>query len=140
MLQRLDRRGDAAETAYRRAIEFAGALMARASNPVRATIDRADVREALALLVLEAGNREAARGLLEGAVEDLRSLAGSPRVGWMLGERFTSLAEGFRKLGDVARAEEVSSWAGSTGTRPARKPADGAGERKGAQKAGADSG
>ena len=59
VMQRLDRPGDA-ESAYRRAIEFAGSLMERSSSPARATIDRADVREALALLVL--GERAKRRG------------------------------------------------------------------------------
>ena len=83
VMQRLDRPGDA-ESAYRRAIEFAGSLMRRSSSPARATIDRADVREALALLVLESGRSDVARGLLEGAVGDLRSLQGSRNVWPML--------------------------------------------------------
>ena len=58
---------------------------------------------------------DAARGLLEGAVGDLRMLQGSRRIRPMLAERFASLAEGFRKLGDLERAETVSSWAGPTG-------------------------
>ncbi len=73
-------------------------------------------------------------------MEDLRSLQGSPRVGWMLGERFTSLAEGFRKLGDLERAEEVAGWAGATGGRLPRKAADGSGEREDVHKPGGDSG
>jgi eukaryotic-like serine/threonine-protein kinase len=130
VMQRLDRPGDA-DSAYRRAIDFAGSLMERSSNPVRATIDRADVREALALLVLEAGGRGTARELLEGAVGDLRSLQGSRRI-WpmMLAERFASLAQGFRKLGDLDRAETVAGWASPGNGRPTRKPSGGSGERK----------
>ncbi len=126
VLQRLGRSDDA-EAAYRRAIDFAGTLMGRASNPARATIDRADVREALALLVLELGNHDAARGLLEGAVGDLRSLEGSPQIRPLLAERFASLGEGFRKLGDLERAETVSSWAGTTGGRRESRRGDLAG-------------
>jgi tetratricopeptide (TPR) repeat protein len=126
VMQRRDRPEDA-EAAYRRAIDFAGTLMGCASNPARATIDRADVREALALLVLERGDHDAARGLLEGAVGDLRSLHGTLGLRPMLAERFASLAEGFRKLGDLERAETVSSWAGTTGERGARRPSGGGG-------------
>ena len=57
VMQRLDRLGEA-ESCYRRAIDFAGDLMKRSSNPARATIDRADVREALGRLVLDGGQRE----------------------------------------------------------------------------------
>jgi eukaryotic-like serine/threonine-protein kinase len=128
VLQRLGRPREA-DDAYRRAIDFAGTLMGRASNPARATIDRADVREALALLVLEGGDQESARGLLEGAVGDLRSLEGSPQIRPLLVERFASLGEGFRKLGDLERAETVSSWAGPLGGRPPRKPSGGPGGR-----------
>ena len=70
VMQRLGRPGEA-EAAYGRAIDFAGFLMERSTNPARATVDRADVREALALLVLEGGRRDTARALLEGAVSDL---------------------------------------------------------------------
>jgi eukaryotic-like serine/threonine-protein kinase len=135
VMQRLGRPGDA-EAAYRRAIDFAGALKGRTSSPARATIDRADVRVALALLVLDEGNRDAARGLLEEAVGDLRSLDGSPRVRPMLSERFRSLAEGFRKLGDLERAKTVAGWAGPTGGGPPRGPSGGSGERKSARKPG----
>ncbi len=126
VMQRLDRPGDA-ENAYRRAIEFAGFLMERSGSPTRATIDRADVREALGLMVLEGGQRDVARGLLEGAVGDLRSLQGNRRVWPMLSERFTSLADGFRKLGDNERAEVVAGWSRPVGARPVRKSA---GERR----------
>jgi tRNA A-37 threonylcarbamoyl transferase component Bud32/tetratricopeptide (TPR) repeat protein len=124
VMQRLDRPGDA-ESAYRRAIEFAGSLMERSSSPARATIDRADVREALALLGLECGRSDVARGLLEGAIGDLRSLQGSRNVWPMLTERFASLAEGFRKLGDFERAEMVAGWARTGGGRAARKASNG---------------
>jgi eukaryotic-like serine/threonine-protein kinase len=137
VMQRLERVGDA-EAAYRRAIEFAGSLMERSSSPTRATIDRADVREALALLVLESGERDSARRLLEGAVGDLRMLQGSRRIWPMLAERFASLAEGFRKLGDLDRAETVASWARPGGGRAPRKASAGIGERKNAPKPRAD--
>ena len=127
VMQRLDRPGDA-ESAYRRAIEFAGSLMERSSSPARATIDRADVREALALLVLESGRSDVARGLLEGAVGDLRSLQGSRNVWPMLSERFASLAEGFRKLGDLEERKR-SRAGGRGGWTAARNPAGGFDER-----------
>jgi tetratricopeptide (TPR) repeat protein len=128
VMQRLERPGDA-ESAYRQAIDFAGSLMERSSSPTRATIDRADVREALALLVLERGERDRARGLLEGAVSDLRMLQGSRHIWPMLAERFASLAEGFRKLGHLDRAETVAGWARPSGGRLPRKPSAGSGER-----------
>ena len=129
VMQRLDRPSDA-ESAYRRAIDFAGTLMEHSSSPARATIDRADVREALALLVLERGERDTARGLLEGAVGDLRLLQGSRHIWPMLAERFASLARGFRKLGDAERAQTVESWVRPEGGRPARKPSGESGERR----------
>ena len=118
VMQRLDRPGDA-ESSYRRAIEFAGSLMERSKSPARATIDRADVREALALLVLGTGQRDEALSLLEGAVDDLRSLQGSRNVGPLLSERFETLADGFRKLGEAGRAETVAGWARRWGAAPA---------------------
>ncbi len=116
VMQRLDRTGEA-ELAYRRAIDFAGSLMERSSSPARATIDRADVREALALLLLERGERTTAAVQLEGAVSDLRLLQGSWHIWPMLSERFASLAEGFRKLGDMERAEAVEALARPEGGR-----------------------
>jgi eukaryotic-like serine/threonine-protein kinase len=119
VMQRLDRPGEA-EAAYRKAIEFAGSLMKRSTTPARATIDRADVREALAILVLEGGRRDLASELLEGAVGDLRALHGSRQLSPLLSERFASLAEGFRKLGDPERADTVAGWARPVSGRPPR--------------------
>jgi eukaryotic-like serine/threonine-protein kinase len=129
VMQRLDRPAEA-ESSYRRAIEFAGSLMERSKSPARATIDRADVREALALLALEQGRRDEARNLLDGAVEDLRSLQGSRNVWPLLAERFQSLADGYRKLGEAGRAETVAGWARAVGGKPPRKPPGGFDERK----------
>jgi tetratricopeptide (TPR) repeat protein len=129
VMQRLDR-PEEAESSYRRAIEFAGSLMKRSKSPARATIDRADVREALALLVLETGHPDEALSLLEGAVEDLRSLQGSRDLWPLLSERFDTLADGFRKLGKAERAETVAGWARAVGKRPPRKPSGGSKERK----------
>jgi hypothetical protein len=46
----------------------------------------------------------------------------------MLTERFASLAEGFRKLGDLERAETVADWARPAGGRQPRKASNGIGE------------
>jgi eukaryotic-like serine/threonine-protein kinase len=121
VIQRLDRPGEA-ESFYRRAIEFAASLMKRLKSPARATIDRADVREALALLVLERGQRDEALNLMEGAVDDLRSLQGSRNVWPLLSERFETLADRFRKLGEAGRAETVAGLVRAVGGRPPRKP------------------
>jgi predicted Ser/Thr protein kinase/tetratricopeptide (TPR) repeat protein len=117
VLQRLDRSGEA-ESSYRRAIEFAGDLMKRSPTPVRATIDRADVREALASLVLVGGARDQARTLLAEAVADLRSLEGTRHISPLLSERYESLAEDFRKLGETEQAETIAGWARARGARP----------------------
>ncbi len=117
VLQRLDR-ADEAELSYRRSIEFAGDLMRRSPTPVRATIDRADVQEALARLVLDGGQREQARGLLEVAVADLRSLEGTRHVSPLLSDRYESLAEDFGKLGETERAETIAGWARQSDVRP----------------------
>ena len=117
VLQRLDRPNEA-ESSYRRAIDFAGDLMKRSPTPVRATIDRADVREALARLNLEGGQRDQARRLLEAAVADLRSLEGSRHLSPLLSERYESLAEDFGKLGETERAETIAGWARPPGPRP----------------------
>ena len=58
----LDRPSEA-EAAYGRAIEFAGSLMERSSNPARATIDRADVREALRAYSFSRRDDETPHGL-----------------------------------------------------------------------------
>jgi eukaryotic-like serine/threonine-protein kinase len=121
VMQRLDRRGDA-ESCYLRAIEFAGDLMKRSTSPARATIDRADVREALARLVLDGGQRDQARLLLEGAVADLRSLEGARRMSPLLAERFESLAEDFGKLGETERAKTIANWTRPTRARPSGEP------------------
>ena len=71
-----------------------------------------------------------ARGLLDQAVGDLRSLQESWHAGPMLGERFASLAEGFEKLGDNDRATAVAAWARPAAGRPPRKPSVGPGEPK----------
>ena len=120
VMQRLGRPRDA-ETGYRRAIDLAGSLIERSPSPARATIDRADVREALARLVLEGGDREQARTLLEGAVADLHSLDGTRRLSPLLAERFESLAQGFEALGESERAEVVAGWAHPARVRPPSK-------------------
>jgi serine/threonine protein kinase len=129
VMQRLARPDDA-ESSYRRAIEFAGSLMERSKNPVRATIDRADVREALALLVLERGQQDEARSLLEGAVGDLQSLQIARNVSPLVSERFESIADGFRRLGDAERAEMLLGWARAAGGRPTRKGSGGLDRRR----------
>jgi serine/threonine protein kinase len=124
VMQRLDH-PDQAESSYRFAIERAGWLMQHSSTPTRATIDRADVREALALLALERGRSDEAASLLDGAVADLRSLQGSRNVGPLLSERYETLADGFRKLGESERAETVAGWSRAVGRRPPRRPPGG---------------
>jgi serine/threonine protein kinase len=124
VMQRLEH-PDEAEAAYRFAIERAGWLMQHSDAPTRATIDRADVREALALLALERGRSNEAASLLEGAVADLRSLQGARNVGPLLSERFETLADGFRKLGEPERAETVAGWSRAVGRRPPRRPPGG---------------
>ena len=51
-----------------------------------------------------------------------------------MGERFASLAEGFRKLGDVERAESVAGWARPPSGHPPRRPPGGVEVRKDAVK------
>jgi serine/threonine protein kinase len=113
-----ERRGriDEAEACYRRAIDLAGTLIERSPAPLRARVDRADVREALAYIQLERGFKDEARALLEAAVSELRSLRmpGLPRP---LADRFQSLAEAFRSLGDNGRADEVAKLADRPGPK-----------------------
>jgi tetratricopeptide (TPR) repeat protein/tRNA A-37 threonylcarbamoyl transferase component Bud32 len=104
------RLGQTAEAvaSYRRAIALAGDLIGRLSETGRPRLDRAITREALALLELEGGRGDAARALLDGAAEDLRSLGANGRGGQAPPERFESLAEAYRRLGDTERAEELT--------------------------------
>ena len=68
-----------------------------------------------ALLVLERGERDSAAGCWRGPSAICGSLQGSRHVSPLLAERFASLAEGFRKLGDIERAETVAGWARPAG-------------------------
>jgi predicted Ser/Thr protein kinase/tetratricopeptide (TPR) repeat protein len=104
-----------ADASYRRAIELAGTLIERIPKSMRARVDRADVSEALACLQEQRGLADQARVLLEAAVSDLESLHGhgpAPPIA----DRFESLAEAFRSLGDTRRADEVARLA--SGPRP----------------------
>jgi len=117
-----------AEACYRRAIDLAGTLIERSPGSFRPTVDRADVREALAYLQQERGLSGEARALLEAAVSDLRSLPASG-MSPLLADRFESLAEAFRNFGDTSRSEEIARLATGRGPRPARpKPGGPPGE------------
>jgi eukaryotic-like serine/threonine-protein kinase len=111
---------DEADVCYRRAIDLAGTLIERSPGSFRARLDRADVRAALAYLRQERGSADLARGLFEAALSDLQSLParGAPPP---MADRFESLAEGFRRLGDMQRSEEIARLANSRGPRPGRE-------------------
>ena len=119
-------RGEA-EASYRRAIDLAGTLIERVEQP-DASDDRPG-RRARGARISGARPRPARRSgdAAGGAVADLRSLKGSRNVGPLLSERFESLAQGFRKLGERDRAETVAGWARAVGRRPPRRPSDGLG-------------
>ncbi len=107
---RRTRRPDEAEARYRRAIELAGTLLNHLPTNLRARLDRADTREALALLEAERGRDDQARSQLAAAVADLQAVAtDEPRPA--ISDRFNDLAEDYRELGDAAQARELSRWA-----------------------------
>ncbi len=82
-------------------------------------MDRADVRDALAYLEQTRGFPDEARALLEAAVSDLRSLPAGA-IGHLLADRLESLAEAFRRLGDIKRSEEIARLASGAAERRPR--------------------
>ena len=81
-------------------------------------IDRADIREALAMLQFERGRREQARSLLDAAAEDLRSVESDVPRFVPHAERYRKLAEDFRQLGETERAEEMARRADAIDSQP----------------------
>jgi serine/threonine protein kinase len=107
---------DEAEACYRRAIDLAGALVDRDSKDLRARLDRADTREAWALLEDQRDRKEQALTLLGASASELQSLAirgPMPSVA----DRFEDLAEDYQGLGYVDQANEMSLWADRLRTR-----------------------
>lgn len=105
-------RPNEAEARYRRTVELAGTHIEHAPTNVRARMDRADTREALALLEDERGRRGRARAMLEAAAADLQSIATAgptPSVS----DRFDDYAEDYRSPGNRDRADEMDRWAGT---------------------------
>jgi eukaryotic-like serine/threonine-protein kinase len=104
-------RADEAEGCYRRAIGLTESLIERAPENARARIDRADIREALAMLLFERGRRDQrdqARSLLDAAAEELRFVeTGRARIP-PLADRYREMAEDFRQLGETERADEMT--------------------------------
>jgi tetratricopeptide (TPR) repeat protein len=124
VLQRLKRPGDA-EARYRKAIALGGSLIERSPRPARARFDRADVEEILARLQLERGQRDEARSLLDAAAADLQFLVTGIQRALPLEDRFESLAEVYRQLGETERAEDMGRWAQKAAVRhsqPGREP------------------
>jgi len=121
VFQRLGRADDA-EACFRRAVDLAGSLIERSPGKIRPVIDRVDTREALARLQLDRGRRDEARTLVEAAARELRALARTATLIPPVVDRFESLAEDFRKLGDTGSAAEMSRRARgrSSPERPGR--------------------
>jgi serine/threonine protein kinase/tetratricopeptide (TPR) repeat protein len=105
-LQRLQR-SEEAETCYRRAIAFEGALLDRAPRDGRARYDRATTRHALATLLLSIDRIDEAKRALDLAAHELQTLATSDTSRRPPPDLFDRLADTFRDLGEIDRAEEM---------------------------------
>jgi tetratricopeptide (TPR) repeat protein len=121
VLRRLGR-SDQADDRYRQAIELAGTLLDRDPRDVRARVDRADTREALALLDLERGRKDEALTLLAAAAADLQSVAVKGPMP-SIADRFEDLSEDYEGLGDPGRAEEMAARASRLRSRIGPPPA-----------------
>ena len=110
VLSRL-KRTDKAEMCYRRVIDLISGQVENGPAPEDRLLDRATVREELALLELDRGRREGARTLLEAAAADLQEITQAEHIPPPLAGRFATLADAFEKLGDQGRAQELSRQA-----------------------------
>ena len=126
----LQRSGDPSRAAprYREAIALGVRLVREATDRWRALMDRADAREALAWLLIEAGRPEEARPLLDRAAEDLDALEPEERSRAPAIDRLRILAGDYRRLGDAARADELDRAADDAPDDPPR-PRPGPGPR-----------
>ena len=127
----LQRSGDPGRAAprYREAIDLGDRLIREAPEQRwRPLLDRADAREALAWLLIEGGRPEEARSLLDDAVEDLDALEPDVRSRAPAIDRLRLLADDYRRLGDVARAEDLDRRADDVRLAPPR-PGSGPGPR-----------
>jgi tetratricopeptide (TPR) repeat protein len=123
VLHRLGRASEA-EANYRRAITMGESLLGRTDRPNSARIALAELREALATLLLDRGQHDEALALLDTEAADLRSLALndqiSPNTAQALAEHFANLNDIFNRIGETTRSEEMAAWAFKIQSRPYR--------------------
>ena len=119
--QRLGRKLEA-EKAYRQALSLGDALVERASRKDRPRIDRADVCGVLARLEIEENRREQAREHLEAAAAGLRSVESNMAKAPPMADRYESLAESFKLIGDEAHAKQMTDIAEQIHANPGRPP------------------
>jgi tetratricopeptide (TPR) repeat protein len=116
-LQSLDRL-DEAEPLYRRVIELCDGLVDRIQRPSRVRLDRAAVREALAMLLVAKGRRDEAMGQMDAMVAELRTLASDRIMMRAVTDRVEALAAIYKTLGETARSDEMAAWAEELDARP----------------------
>jgi tetratricopeptide (TPR) repeat protein len=109
-LQRLGRDKEA-EDSYRQALDLEGAILSRRPNDGRTIFDRGTTRHALAMLLLNRGQTDQSKSLLNAAAAELKSLATTDQSRRPPPELFDRLADAFEDLGEPDRAAEISGWA-----------------------------
>ena len=102
---------DRAEATYREAIAAADALLARWPDEGRAALDRLIIRDALIGLQIARGRTEEARKALDEMAGELRANPPSRAPAGPILDRVDGLAALYEKLGDAAKAREMSAWA-----------------------------
>jgi tetratricopeptide (TPR) repeat protein len=112
------KRNDEARECYLRVIPLIDAQVDAERAPEDRLLDRATVREALALLELGRGRSNEARTILDAAAADLQDISAYQHIPPPLAGRLSSVAQAYEKLGDRDRARELRRRAGLLRGRP----------------------
>jgi tetratricopeptide (TPR) repeat protein len=123
--QRL-RQSNVAEASYRRALALYDELVGSTVLSGRSRYELAELKETFAAFLIDHGRPDEARAVLTGALEDTDKMART-ETGWPLPlfDRYTALAESYRRLGDSAQAEALDRKAEEFAMRGPQPPGPG---------------
>lgn len=111
-----------AETSYRAALDLSQAEIERSPRNHRARSELAGLRDMFATLLIDRGREPEARTLLDATANDLETLGRTDGGPIPLAERFASLANSYRRIRDINRAQKFDRRAEEMATRGAQSP------------------